>query len=192
VAIEARHGALPGVRVADKMLEGVICLRLDASVVACHSDKAGAEPNFKGFGLHPLGCWCDNTGEPLAGMLRPGSAGSNTTADHLTVLEAAIAALPPKHRRRLMVTCDGAGASHGLIARLDQLASRPGHQLVYSVGWELGKREKKAITQVPEDAWQIAAGPGGEVRERRSDDACADRRSPCQRADRAAAPGTSR
>jgi hypothetical protein len=29
----------------------VTCLRLDASVVACHSDKAGAEPNFKGFGL---------------------------------------------------------------------------------------------------------------------------------------------
>ena len=41
-----------------------------------------------GFGLHPLGCWCDNTGEPLAGMLRPGSAGSNTTAGHLEVLEA--------------------------------------------------------------------------------------------------------
>jgi hypothetical protein len=80
-------------------------------------------------------------------MLRPGSAGSNTTADHLAVLDAAIAALPPKHRRRLMVTSDGAGASHGLIERLDQLASRPGHQLVYSVGWELGKREKAAITQ---------------------------------------------
>jgi hypothetical protein len=28
-----------------------------------------------------------------------------------------------------MVTADGAGASHGLIARLDQLATRPGHQL---------------------------------------------------------------
>jgi hypothetical protein len=174
-AIEARHGALPGVRVADKMLEGVTCLRLDASVVACHSDKAGAEPNFKGFGLHPLGCWCDNTGEPLAGMLRPGSAGSNTTADHLTVLDAAISALPPAYRRRLMITCDGAGASHGLIERLDQLASRPGRQLIYSVGWELGKREKAAITQVPEDAWQIAVSPRGEVRERCADDACADR-----------------
>ena len=108
-------------------------------------------------------------------MLRPGSAGSNTTADHLTVLDAAISALPPKHRRRLMITCDGAGASHGLIERLDKLASRPGHQLVYSVGWELGKREKAAITQVPEDAWQIAVSPRGQVRERRADDACADR-----------------
>jgi hypothetical protein len=31
-------------------------------------------------------------------MLRPGSAGSNTTAGHLTVLDASIAALPPEHR----------------------------------------------------------------------------------------------
>ena len=37
--------------VADKTLEGVTGLRLDATVVACHSDKEGAEPNFKGFGL---------------------------------------------------------------------------------------------------------------------------------------------
>ncbi len=81
--IAARHGALPGVRVADKMLEGVTCIRLDATVVPACSDKEGAEPNFKGFGHHPLLAYCDNTGEPLAGMLRPGSAGSNTTADHL-------------------------------------------------------------------------------------------------------------
>src|SRR5215472_14860889 len=37
--ITARHGALPGVRVADKALDGVTCIRLDASVVTCHSDK---------------------------------------------------------------------------------------------------------------------------------------------------------
>ena len=172
--IETRHGGIPGIAVADKTLGGVTGLRLDATVVACHSDKQGAEPNFKGFGLHPLGCWCDNTGEPLAAMLRPGSAGSNTAADHLAVLGEAIAALPPKYRRRLMVTCDGAGASHDLIARLDGLARRPGHQLTYSVGWELGKREKAAITAVPPQAWQIAVDHRGEIRERRAEDACAD------------------
>jgi hypothetical protein len=122
-----------------------------------------------------LGCWCDNTAEPLAATLRPGSAGSNTTADHLEVLGAAITALPPKFRRRLMVTCDGAGASHGLIERLDALAARPGHQLIYSVGWELGERERTAIAAVPRQAWQIAIDHHGEVRERRADDACADR-----------------
>jgi ribosomal protein S12 methylthiotransferase accessory factor YcaO len=63
-ATVARHGAIPGVRVADKVLEGVISIRLDASVVTCHSDKAGAEPNFKGFGLHPLPGYCASAALP--------------------------------------------------------------------------------------------------------------------------------
>jgi len=79
-------------------------------------------------------------------------------------------------RRRLMVTCDGAGASHGLIERLDTLARWPGHQLIYSVGWELGERERASIAQVPGQAWQIALEHRGEARERRADEACADRR----------------
>jgi hypothetical protein len=172
--IAARHGALPGIRIADKVLDGVTCIRLDASVVTCHSDKEGAEPNFKGFGLHPLLAYCDNTGEPLAGMLRPGSAGSNTAADHLAVLDAGITALPPGFRRRLMVTCDGAGASHDLIARLDKLATRRGYQVIYSVGWELGGRERAAIGAVPAAAWQIAVDTRGEIRERRAEQACGD------------------
>ena len=118
---------------------------------------------------------CDNTGgEPLAWMLRRGSAGSNTTADHLQLLDAAIAAVPPGFRRKLMVTCDGAGASHGLIARLDKLAARRGYELTYSVGWALGEREKAALRLVPEQAWQAAIDGRGEVRERRADDACAN------------------
>jgi Transposase DDE domain group 1 len=172
--IVARHGGLPGMVMADKMLEGVTCIRLDATVTPAHSDKELAEPNYKGFGHHPLLAYCDNTGEPLAGMLRRGGAGSNTVADHLEVLEAAISALPPAFRRRLMVTCDGAGASHGLIARLDALAARAGHQLIYSVGWDLGERERTAIRLVPRQAWQAAVGHRGEVRERRADDACTD------------------
>jgi hypothetical protein len=173
--IAARHGMLPGIRVADKVLDGVICIRLDASVIPAHSDKEDAEPNFKGFGHHPLLAYCDNTGEPLAGMLRRGSAGSNTVADHLQILADAVAALPPGYRRRLMVTADGAGASHGLITRLDELAARRGYQLTYSVGWELGERERRAIRLVPEDAWQIAIDGRGEVRERRADSACGGR-----------------
>jgi hypothetical protein len=37
-------------------------------------------------------------------------------------------------RRRLMVTCDGAGASHDLIDHLDKLAARRGFTLTWSVG----------------------------------------------------------
>jgi hypothetical protein len=173
--IAARHGALPGVRLADRVLEGVTCIRLDATVTPAHSDKELAEPNFKGFGHHPLLSYCDNTGEPLAGMMRKGSAGSNTADDHITIVGASVAALPPAFRRKLMVTCDGAGASHDLITHLDKLAARPGRQLIYSVGWALGQREKTAIRLVREETWQIAVGTRGEVRERRADDACGNR-----------------
>ncbi len=195
--IGARHGAIPGVAVADKKIEGVTCIRLDATVIPACSEKEGAEPNYKGFGHHPLLAYCDNTAEPLAGMLRPGSAGANTTADHLQILGEAITAVPARHRRRLMVTCDGAGASHGLITRLDELASRPGRQLTYSIGWGLGPRERQAIAAVPPQAWQIAVDPRGRPRVRRADENCVDlscaharcwrRGSARQRADRAAA-----
>jgi hypothetical protein len=109
-------------------------------------------------------------------MLRPGSAGSNTAADHLRLLGDAITALPPALRRKLMITCDGAGASHALVSELDRLASRHGYQITYSVGWELAAREKAAIGKVPEAAWEIAVDGKGEVRERRADGACADPR----------------
>jgi Transposase DDE domain group 1 len=175
--VTARHGALPGVRLADRTLDGVTCIRLDATVTFAHSDKELAEANFKGFGHHPLLAVCDNTGgEPLGWMLRPGSAGSNTAADHIALVDTAIAALPPAFRRRLMITCDGAGASHDLVRHLDKLASRPGYQVIYSVGWALGEREKTALRLVPAGAWQIAIDSRGEVRERRAGDACADDR----------------
>jgi hypothetical protein len=171
----ARHGVLPPVQVAERMLEGVTCIRLDATVVAAHSDKELAEANFKGYGHHPLLAYCDNAGgEPLAWMLRKGSAGSNTAADHIAVTDAAVAALPPAFRRNLMITLDGAGFSHKLIEHLDKLAARRGHTVVYSAGWELDDREKAALRLVPADAWQIAIDHRGEIRERRADSACAD------------------
>jgi hypothetical protein len=39
--MEVRRGAIPGIRVADKVLDGVTCIRLDASVVACHRPALG-------------------------------------------------------------------------------------------------------------------------------------------------------
>ena len=49
--VTARHGALPGVRLADRTLDGVTCIRLDATVTFAHSGKELAEANFKGYGL---------------------------------------------------------------------------------------------------------------------------------------------
>ena len=108
-------------------------------------------------------------------MLRRCAARSNTAADHLALLDAAIAALPPGFQRRLMVTCDdGAGASHGLIARLNALAGRRVYELTYSAGPVLGERERTALRLVPEQAWQIAIDGHGEVREHCASDTCAD------------------
>ena len=44
-------------------------------------EKEGAAGTFKGgYGFHPLMAYCDETGEALAAILRPGNAGSNTAA----------------------------------------------------------------------------------------------------------------
>ena len=71
-----------------------------------------------------------------------------------------------------MITVEGAGFSHKLLEHLDKLAARRGHTFIYSAGWELGDREKAALRLVPEDGWQIAIDHCGEIRERRSEDAC--------------------
>jgi hypothetical protein len=64
-------------------------------LVTAHSDKENAAATFKGgFGYHPLMAFLDNTGEALAGVLRAGNAGSNTTADHIEVTDLALAQIP--------------------------------------------------------------------------------------------------
>ena len=44
--IKGRHGKIPGVKIADRSLDGVVGIRLDASIVIAHSDKADAAPTF--------------------------------------------------------------------------------------------------------------------------------------------------
>jgi Transposase DDE domain group 1 len=73
-----------------------VVLDIDATLVEVHSEnKAGPAPRYKrGFGFHPMLCFADATGEALAARLRPGNAGANTVADHLAVLDHALAQLP--------------------------------------------------------------------------------------------------
>ena len=77
-----------------------VTLDFDAQLLECHTEKESGGPHRKGgFGFHPLHCFLDETGEHLAGLLRPGNAGANTAADHITVLEQALAQLPERGRR---------------------------------------------------------------------------------------------
>jgi len=164
--IEKRHGRIPPSRVADTDLGKTIVIRIDASLVSAHSDKQLAAGTYKGtFGHHPLEAWCDNTGESLAVLLRKGSAGSNTVSDHIAVLTEAIAALPTRYRRDLLITLDGAGASHGVVDHITTLNASSWRRVHYSIGWELGARERAAITQVPARAWGIVLDTEGQPRD---------------------------
>lgn len=75
---------------------GEVVIDIDASLHEVHSEnKTGTAPHYKGgFGFHPLYAFADGTGECLSVLLRPGNAAANSIADHTTVLDAAIAALP--------------------------------------------------------------------------------------------------
>lgn len=106
--------------------EGWLHIDIDATLVIDHSDnKQKATPTWKKtFGHHPLLAFLDRpeiaAGEALAGLLRPGRAGSNTAADHITVLAQALGSLPASWRpspdnpeaQKVLVRCDTAGATH--------------------------------------------------------------------------------
>ena len=138
---------------AGKLLSGWVVIDLDATLITAHSDKQGAAATFKrGFGFHPLGAWCANTGESLAMLLRPGNAGSNTVSDHIRVLGEAIAQLPVKYRRKILVRVDGAGATHDLLEHLEQM-NRLWRTVRFTVGWTITDTDETAIAALPEQAW---------------------------------------
>ena len=65
--------------------------------------RAPRRRSRRGFGHHPLWAFVDHgpagTGEPVAVLLRPGNAGSNTAADHITVIRGGAAAAARPSRR---------------------------------------------------------------------------------------------
>jgi len=73
-----------------------VVLDIDGSLYQIHSEnKQETAANYKGgFGFHPIYCFADATGETLAVRLRPGNAGANNIADHVALLDAALAGLP--------------------------------------------------------------------------------------------------
>jgi hypothetical protein len=153
-------------KVAGTDLGETITVDIDATIVVAHSEKENAAATFKPtFGYHPLGAWCDNTGEFLAGKLRAGNAGSNTTADHIEVLTEAIAQIPAAYRKKLLIRSDGAGASHGLLDWLTEQGKVRGRTLDYSVGFAITEKLSDAIDLVPKKIWTPAVDADGGVRE---------------------------
>jgi hypothetical protein len=153
-----------------------VVLDIDASLVEIHTDgKEGAAPTYKGgFGFHPMFCFADATGEVLSGVLRPGNAGANTVADHLDVLDAAIAQLPGTiatgHRtgddatttnRTVVVRADSAGCTEGFLAGCR----------ARNVSFFVTARSNPQVTAAVLDAigieavWQPARTQAGELRD---------------------------
>lgn len=146
---------------------GYVTLDFDATLLTAHSEKEQAAANYKsGFGFHPLGCWLDNTNEALAAILRPGNAGANTAADHVAVLDLALAQLPvkpmgldPDKGVAMLARADSAGATHGF---LDALRARG---IEFSVGFDVTEAVRVAILDLPPQAWGEAISQDMEIRE---------------------------
>jgi hypothetical protein len=154
--------AFPPARAAGRVLPGLV-IDLDASIVVCHSEKEQAAPTFKKtFGFHPMLAFCDNTGEFLAATLRRGNAGSNTAADHITVLDAALAQLPDAHRHgtAILVRADTAGCTREFLAHLRGLREQA-VSCEFSVGWAITDKERAAITIIPARVWADAVDADG-------------------------------
>ena len=149
---------LPTCEAGGRTIPGLV-MDLDATLITTHSEKENTAGNYKGgYGYHPLMAFLDNTGEALAGVLRPGNAGSNTAADHITVTDAALAQIPDDQRygQPILIRADGAGASKKWLWHLTELGTQPGVDLDYSVGFTMTAAVREAIGLLPEGVWTPA------------------------------------
>jgi hypothetical protein len=152
-----------------------VILDFDASLVmGLAESKENAAPTYKGgFGFHPLFCFADLTGETLSHTLRSGNASAHNAADHVEVLDAALAQLPGSvsaghHEggesapsRQIIARADNAGCTFEFLA-----ACRARH-VNFSVTARANAPLQSAIYTVStrEDLWQPSRTQRGELRE---------------------------
>jgi hypothetical protein len=169
--IASTPGMLDAVRAAHAVarerfweLEGApssLTIDVDATLITSHSEKERAAGNYKhGYGFHPLGAYADETREAMAMLLRPGNAGSNTAADHVTVIDRSLAQIPDQHLERLaiLIRADSAGATHGTADHCRRADLR------FSFGYELTEPVRAAILATPEEVWIAALDQDGTER----------------------------
>jgi hypothetical protein len=92
----------------------------------------------------------------LAGLLRPGNAGSGTAADHITVLDDALAQLRVKPADvDITVRTDSAGLSHDFVdtCRARRIRFVTGHALTAEIA--------QVLVGLPQRAWQPAISADG-------------------------------
>ena len=139
-----------------------LTIDVDATLITAHSEKERASGNYKhGYGFHPLGAYADETREALAMLLRPGNAGSNTAADHVTVIDRSLAQIPDDQIEtiEILIRADSAGATHGTADHCQRCDLR------FSFGYELTEPVRAAILHTPATAWIPALSQDGSVRD---------------------------
>jgi hypothetical protein len=82
------------------------------------------------------------TGDALAALLRPGNAGANTAADHITV------------------RADSAGSAKAFLAHL-RARRQHGIRTTFSVGHAVTEPVRKAIRAIPDQVWHPALEQNG-------------------------------
>jgi hypothetical protein len=95
--------------------------------------------------------YSDETGEALAGELRPGNAGASNAADQIAVAEQAIGQIPAEHVETIevLLRVDSAGASHELADWC-----REG-RIGCSVGYDLTETMRAAILKTTDHDWSV-------------------------------------
>lgn len=153
---------------------GTVVVDIDSSLHEVHSqNKAGTAAHYKGgFGFHPIYAFADATGECLGVRLRPGNATANNIADHVAVLDAALAGLPDEiaagHRvgddpglvrRQVQVRVDSAGCS-------DFVWQARARNVGFAVVARSNASVHAAISRIAWDdqAWQPARRQNGDER----------------------------
>ena len=162
-------------RRGDTAGSAAVVLDIDSTLVEVHSEnKAGAAAHFKaGFGFHPMLC-ATSDGEPLSIMLRRGNAAANNIADHIDVLDAAVAQLPEAVAaghcasggapapRQVQLRVDAAGCSTQIAQACRQR----------NIEFFMTARSNDEVTtaidhnRFDRDTWQPALGSDGEPSER--------------------------
>jgi hypothetical protein len=151
---------------------GELRIDFDATISIAFSEKENAAATWKKtFGFHPLLAFLDRPevagGEGLAGLLRPGNAGSNTAADHVTVLDRALASLPEEARPRpgdlssprVLARSDSAGATHLFAAACRTRGAG------FSFGFPVDERVQAIVDLIPDQCWHPAIEADGELRQ---------------------------
>ena len=100
-------------------------------------------------------------------MLRPGNAGSNTAADHVVVLDMALASLPTHARprpgdpagARVLARSDSAGATHAFAAACRKRG------VGFSFGFPVDARVQRIVELIPTECWMPAIETGDDLRE---------------------------